>query len=96
MINNPNEGSSPSRPDAFKEYSRILTAAVISSQFRQMLLSNPAKAIADGFGGEAFCLESEDRKRVASIRANTLADFAIELNRIRSSRTNALHAVAGD
>ncbi len=75
-----------SRQEAVKEYSRILTAAVISSQFRQMLLSDPAKAIATGFGGEAFHLEYEDKNRVASIHAATLADFASELNRIRFQR----------
>lgn len=84
------------RSDAVIEYSRILTAAVISSQFRQMLLSNPAKAIAAGFAGESFCLDNEDQNRVASIRANTLADFATELNRMRSPRSGALHALAGD
>lgn len=73
--------------DAVKEYSRILTAAVISAQFRTMLLTNPGKAIAAGFGGEAFHLESEESKRVASIRAATLADFATELNRMRALRS---------
>ncbi|HML40640.1 MAG TPA: hypothetical protein PKD23_08155 [Bellilinea sp.] len=61
------------------EYSRILTAAIVSSQFRQLLLSNPAKAIAAGFGGEAFNLDSEDCKRLSSIRATNLADFASQL-----------------
>lgn len=73
--------------DAGKEYSRILTAAVISSQFRKLLLANPGKAIAAGFGGEAFHLEFEETKRLASISAATLADFASELNRIRSPRS---------
>lgn len=78
-----------SRQESIKEYSRILTAAVISAQFRTMLLTNPAKAIAAGFGGESFHLESEESKRVASIRATTLADFASELNRIRSTRAGS-------
>ena len=62
------------------EYSRILTAAVISSQFRQLLLTNPGKAIAAGFAGEAFNLDTEECKRLSSIRASTLADFASQLN----------------
>ena len=65
-----------------REYSRILTAAVISSQFRRMLLDDPCKAISAGFGGEIFQLENEDKKGIASIHAATLADFASELNRI--------------
>jgi len=85
-----------SRQGAVKEYSRILTAAVISAQFRNMLLANPAKAIAAGFGGEAFHLEYEEKKRVASIRATTLADFASELNRMRPTFSGAYSGLAGD
>jgi hypothetical protein len=96
MSVNPIECGTANRSDAVREYSRILTAAVISSQFRQMLLSNPAKAIAAGFGGEAFCLENEEKNRVASIRATTLADFASELNRMRQPLPGAMHALAGD
>jgi hypothetical protein len=65
-----------------REYSRILTAAVISTQFRRMLLDDPSKAISAGFGGEKFHLDNEDQMGIASIRATTLADFASELNRI--------------
>jgi hypothetical protein len=79
-----------------REYSRILTAAVISSKFRQLLLSNPAKAIAAGFGGEAFSLEIEDKNRVAAIHVSTLADFATELNRIQTQRTVVFKTLAGD
>ncbi len=96
MTNKPTDVYNSSRTDALKEYSRILTAAVISSQFRQLLLTNPAKAIAAGFGGEAFCLENEEKNRVASIRANTLADFALELNRMQAHRSASIHALAGD
>jgi hypothetical protein len=64
------------------EYSRILTAAVINLQFRQLLLSNPGKAIDSGYGGEMFYLAREEKKRVAAIRATTLADFASQLNQV--------------
>ncbi len=77
-----------------QEYSRILTAAVISVQFRQLLLSNPAKAIAAGFGGEAFDLDSEDRNRLANIRATSLAEFASQLNNVPSAR--GLASIAAD
>ncbi len=96
MTVNPFDYGTPIKPDAGKEFSRILTAAVISSHFRQMLLNNPAKALAAGFGGEAFHLENEERNRVASIRAATLADFASELNRMRTSRSGVVRALAGD
>lgn len=62
-----------------QEVSRILTAAVISPKFRQMLLANPEKAIANGFGGERFSLPQADETRMKSIRAANLADFASQL-----------------
>ena len=82
--------------DPAKEYSRILTAAVISSQFRQMLLSNPGKAISAGFAGEAFYLENEEKNRLAAIRATTLADFATELTLMQTQRAIMFNSIAGD
>ena len=65
-----------------QEYSRILTAAVINLQFRQLLLSNPAKAIDAGYRGESFQLAREEKKRVAVIRATIFADFATQLSQV--------------
>jgi len=79
-----------------QECGRLLTAAVISAQFRQLLLSNPGKAISSGFGGEAFYLDKENRSRVASIRAANLVDFATQLNSVVSSPRMGYSAVAGD
>jgi hypothetical protein len=64
------------------EYSRILSAAVINSSFRSMLLNDPAKAIAGGYRGEEFNLDHADQKRLSSIRADSLADFALQLANI--------------
>lgn len=77
-----------------QEVSRLLTAAVISNQFRQMLLANPGKAITSGYGGESFNLPREQQKRVSSIRANSLSDFASQLNAIDPSWVNT--SLAGD
>lgn len=77
-----------------QEVSRLLTAAVISTQFRQMLLANPGKAISSGYGGESFNLPREQQKRVSSIRANSLSDFASQLNAIDPSWVNS--SLAGD
>lgn len=77
------------------EYSRILTAAVISAQFRQLLLTNPAKAIATGFAGEAFNLDTEECNRLSSIRASSLADFASQLNSNRAA-SKPYSAMAAD
>ncbi len=65
-----------------QEISRILTAAVVNSHFRQMLLSNPVAAIEMGFGGEAFSLLKEEKRQVAAIHASSLADFARQLSTI--------------
>ena len=61
------------------EVSRLLTAAVINHSFRSMLLSNPAKAIAGGYSGEWFQLGSTQKRRVTSIHASTLTEFATQL-----------------
>jgi hypothetical protein len=65
-----------------QEFSRLLTAAVISGTFRQTLLRDPGKAISSGFGGEAFNFGSDVVKRLSTIRATSLADFASQLAQI--------------
>lgn len=67
--------SSPTSRSA-SEISRLLTAAVINSQFRQLLLTNPEKAISAGYRGESFHLGRAEKQHIASIRATSLADFA--------------------
>lgn len=62
-----------------REYSRIMTAAVISERFRKLLLSNPEMAI-NGFNGEAFELTADESFKIAAIKAATLADFARQMN----------------
>jgi hypothetical protein len=49
-------------PSFEKESSRLLTAAVVNRRFRQMLLADPGRAVASGYGGEAFHLRSDERK----------------------------------
>lgn len=70
----------------YQEVSRILTAAVISSHFRQLLLSNPDKAISAGYGGEVFNLKREEKNRISAIRAKNLADFAAQVRSMDLSR----------
>jgi hypothetical protein len=59
--------------------SRLLTAAVVNRGFRSLLLTNPEGALARGYQGEYFRLDSEQRKMILSIRADTLADFASQI-----------------
>jgi len=79
-----------------REYGRILSAAVISAQFRQLLLSNPGMAVSAGFAGEKFQLDNEDRNRLTAIRATTLADFASQLNVAMKLPMMGRSAVAAD
>lgn len=65
-----------------EEYSRILTAAVVNNQFRSLLLANPGKAIDTGYAGETFYLAREEKRKVAAIRATSLADFATQLSQV--------------
>jgi hypothetical protein len=84
---------SGSDPRTQREYSRILTAAVINMQFRQLLLTNPGKAIETGYGGEMFSLAWEEKRRVSEIRATSLADFASQLSQ---ALDYGMVAAAGD
>ncbi len=68
-----------------QELSRLLTAAVISSRFRKMLLTNPDKAISAGYGGESFHLPGEETSRLASIHASNLADFASQVRNLEAT-----------
>jgi len=75
-----------------EEYSRILTAAVINNQFRKLLLANPGKAIESGYAGETFYLAREEKKKVAAIRATSLADFATQLSQVLDASSIAVSA----
>jgi hypothetical protein len=77
----PSTKQSPNKSTS-SEYSRILSAAVINTKFREMLLSDPVKAISNGYSGEQFDLDREDQNRLATIHATSLAEFAAQLSQI--------------
>jgi len=85
-----------SRSRAQLEFSRLMTAAVVNERFRKMLLRNPGLALASGYGGESFHLAREEKDRIASIRATSLADFASQLAQIQDSLATAIPSYAGD
>ncbi len=64
------------------EINRILSAAVINCQFRQLLLQNPLHAVNGGYRGERFSLDAAEQKAIAAIRATTLAEFAAHLAKL--------------
>jgi hypothetical protein len=60
--------------------SRLLTAAVINQSFRHLLLTNPEKAINNGYNGESFRLERDEKELILSIQATSLTDFAVKIS----------------
>jgi len=66
-----------------QEISRLLTAAVISTRFRKLLLSDPAKALSAGYNGETFYFSREERERIVTIKAQSLADYANQISEKR-------------
>jgi hypothetical protein len=72
-------------PSFDKESSRLLTAAVVNRRFRQMLLADPGRAVALGYGGEAFHLRSDEQESIARIQASSLEDFARQLTQMKDA-----------
>jgi len=71
------QNSYPSR-----ESLRVLSAAVVSSRFRQILLSDPRRAINSGYAGETFHMDENEITWMASIRAESLAEFARQMSEV--------------
>jgi hypothetical protein len=73
-------------PDDHLELNRLLAAAVVNTQFCQLLLDDPGLALQNGYQGETFFLSEEERALILSIRADTLTDLARELVRTFGER----------
>jgi len=61
--------------------SRLFAAAVVNRDFRDELLRSPEAALSSGYHGQPFALTAEERSLVVSIRAESLADLARQVNR---------------
>ena len=59
---------------------RIFAAAVVNRQFCQLLLHEPDTALKAGYLGESFSLTSYERDLIISTHAETLTDFARQIN----------------
>ena len=66
-------------PPASSEISRLLAAAVVNKNFRELLLRDPSQALAQGYRGESFSLSPKERELVISIQAGDLNDFALQI-----------------
>jgi len=64
------------------ECSRLISAAVINCDFRNILLVNPARAIHEGYHGEHFNFGIMENRQITSIQADTLVEFADQLSKI--------------
>jgi hypothetical protein len=64
----------------FNELNRLIAAAVVDRDFCALLLTNPARAIGEGYQGERFQLSAETQAHLGSIRASSLPEFAQQLN----------------
>ncbi len=69
--------TTPKPPSVF---SRLLAAAVINQGFCDLLLADPVQALAQGFQGEVFPLDFNEKNFLSSIRAESLSDFARQIN----------------
>ncbi len=56
--------------------SGLFAAAVVSQSFREMLLSDPDKALKQGYLGKGFGLSQADTSLIVSLNAKSLADLA--------------------
>ena len=62
-----------------RELTRLLCAAVVSRGFAAKLLSDPARALDEGYLGERFLLTPAEYATVMAIHASTVPEFAASL-----------------
>jgi hypothetical protein len=64
-----------------KGLNQLLCAAIVNDRFRDVLLRDPAQALATGYFDQSFSLTSEEQDLVTDIRAQRLEDFAAQVYR---------------
>ncbi len=62
--------------DTHSGLSGLFAAAVVSQSFREMLLSDPEKALRQGYLGKGFGLSQADTDLIVSLNAKSLPDLA--------------------
>jgi hypothetical protein len=72
----------PNKPPLSLELSRILTAAVVNSRFRSLLLNDPISAIEIGYSDESFSIGADEKERLGAIHVSSLSEFAAQLSAI--------------
>jgi hypothetical protein len=74
-----------------KDLSRLISAAVVSAPFRNLLLADPVAALAAGYNGEHFHLTPTEHAIVTSLRASNIREFAARLLSLWQSVTSDAH-----
>jgi hypothetical protein len=96
------------KPPAFQdslenhlELCRLLAAAVVDPNFCRLLLARPDLALADGYRGETFLFDEQERALLVSIRTDSLPELAWQIDRalggqaaILADRTVPLEIIA--
>lgn len=85
---NPNLTPAPDSETRLPEgdVNRLVAAAVVNQKFRDLLLSEPARALASGFQGEEFDLDYHQEALILSIQASSLSEFARQLVDLQSTK----------
>lgn len=68
-----------SAPPFSSSLNRLFSAAVASSRFRRLLLTDPITAVSAGYNGETFSLTADEFGHVVTIQATSLREFAAQL-----------------
>jgi hypothetical protein len=68
------------RPVNRNGLSRLFATAVVSPQFREVLLRDSKVALAKGYHGQPFILTDEEQRIIHSIRADSLTELARQVN----------------
>lgn len=81
-------GSAPAAhwDDALLE---LVCAAVVSSSFCKLLLTNPAQALDQGFNGQRFTLSPDDYSLVSLVQATSLEEFVTTLSELKMGATTS-------
>ncbi|NOQ39933.1 MAG: hypothetical protein GQ562_06405 [Anaerolineales bacterium] len=82
-----NKQNGPKTQNPSGGISRLLAAAVINKGFRDLLLTHPAEALAQGYCGEEFALDHNEKKLVLSLQAKDLSELARQITTYQEDKS---------
>jgi len=87
----PNKQNGHKTPNHSGGISRLLAAAVINQGFRKLLLTHPAEALAQGYCGEEFALDQNEKELVLFHQAKDLTELAQQITTYQEDKS--LHGI---